>query len=636
MTFRRAGVWLGLWVLAASVVTAADQPATSAPVEPGLQDFIAARLAESRDNYREALRAYDRAVEEEPEVQEIRVRYAALLLEVGLVQKAVDVLDESGELDAYGQRVKALALARASASDETLLPAAEKALRSALGERPDDANVQLTLAQILEREGKVAEAEKLVAELRQARGGNPQLLAYEASLLRKLGRSQEAAELYAQCAGAGSGDHGSCRESLIQLLVEQGRSGEAGEVMLRWLDDSDLDQLLRAASLLYDGGRPEDALRAVRRVLTAAPDSKPARTLEAYILSTLGRYQEAVDRYQELLRSDRDNLDLLTAIAWATVHTGDLETARSWIGKAWEVVSSDSGSPRAGRVAVAGARVELYGGSVLRARDWLDRIVPSPEVGEQLAVLQAETYRREEAWSRGVAAMLRLQPRLEGRARRLARAFEAEFRLRMGDEAGGFKLLEPLLDASDADVVQVGLEILQRLERWQDVEQRAAAALERLPEARDLLFARAAALERLGRNDEADHIFRQLVARDPSDPVAANYLGYSLADRGESLEEALRLISAAVAADPENSAYLDSLGWVHYRMGDLDQAEFWLRRAADSAGAEGTILAHLGEVLLRQGKRDEGLQLLRKALDRGCEHPEHVRDLLGESGDAKE
>ena len=108
---------------------------------------------------------------------------------------------------------------------------------------------------------------------------------------------------------------------------------------------------------------------------------------------------------------------------------------------------------------------------------------------------------------------------------------------------------------------------------------------------------------------------------------------YSWADRGIRLNEALELITRAIAADPENAAYLDSLGWVHYRLGDLAQAEHWLRRAIAVGGDDGTVLSHLGEVLLRKGEVDEPRQLLRQALAVGCEHPEHVRELVDSLGD---
>ena len=63
-----------------------------------------------------------------------------------------------------------------------------------------------------------------------------------------------------------------------------------------------------------------------------------------------------------------------------------------------------------------------------------------------------------------------------------------------------------------------------------------------------------------------------------------------------------------MSLDPENSAYLDSLGWVHFRLGDIAEAERWLRRAVDLGGnlGDGTIFCHLGEVLLAGGERAAG------------------------------
>jgi Flp pilus assembly protein TadD len=615
-------------ICAAGQAVAAQEPYVSdLSRTEGLSDFVEARILEANGQYRDAVAAYERAVEKQPSVLEVRVRYASLLVELGLAKRAVEVLDVEGELDWYGLRVRALALARHSGRNPESLGEAEAALRVALDEREDDPSLQLALVQVLHREGKVAEAEEVIAQLRAARGGSPQLVAYHAGLLRELDRDQEAAELYARCAAETSAPREECRENLVQVLIELGRPGEAGEIMLRWLEDDDLDELLKAASLLYEGGRNTEALRTVRRVLRVAPDSERARTLEAYLLSGMGNYEEASAAFRTLLRHDRDNLDLMLAMAWATANTGDADEARKWIDRAWEQVQQESGPSRASRVALSAARVELVGDHTARAREWLDRVVDYEGVGEQLVFLTAEAYRRDERWSDGVAALLRLQPQLQGRARQVAIVFEAEFRLRMGD-ADGRRLLRPMLDSEDPRDVLLALQVLQQLERWGDVEQESASALVRFPEDRQLRFTRAAGLERLGRADDAERLFQSLIDQDPGDAASANYLGYSWADRGENLDEALNLIARAVAIEPENPAYLDSLGWVHYRLGDLDQAEYWLRRAIGFGGGDGTILAHLGEVLLERGDVDEARLLLQRALDAGCDDPEHVRQLL--------
>ena len=621
---------LALWPAAGAFAESEPAP----PPHPALEAFLQAKILESQGSYREAVQAYERALAAEPEVREIRIRFASLLVDLGMTDRAVQVLGSVEDLDWYGTRVLGLALAQRSVRDSTLQARAETTLRAALAEREDDPNLQLALAQVLNRQGRTAEAEEIVARLRRNRGGSPQLAAFHAGLLRQLGRPEDAAEVYADCATAEFSGGVDCRENLVQLLVDLGRPAEAGEAMLTWLTDRDLDQLLRAASLLYEGGRPAEALRAVQRVLKVAPDSPRARDLEAYLLVQLGHWDEASARLRELERKDRNNLDVLLALAWATANTGRPDEARQWIERAWEVVEEDAGSRQAVRVALAAARVELVLGKPAPARDWLERVADPGDAGSELAFLLAESFRRDQDWQEGIAALLRLQPTLSARAQLEARAYEAEFRLRLGDERGR-SALRPLLDSEDPRSVLIGLSVLQRLERWQDVAVEAQRASDRLAGDRNLVFARAGALERLGRFDEAEPLFLELLANDPGDAATANYLGYAWADRGSRLNEALDLISRAVASEPENSAYLDSLGWVYYRLGDLGQAEYWLRRAIELGGTDGTVLSHLGEVLLRKGQADEARELLRQALDAGCEHPEHVRELLDSLEDAR-
>ena len=621
---------LALWPAAGALAEGEPAP----PPHPGLEAFLRAKILESEGSYREAVQAYERALAAETEVREIRIRFASLLVDLGMTDRAVQVLGSVEDLDWYGTRVLGLALAQSSVRDSTLQARAETTLRAALAEREDDPNLQLALAQVLNRQGRTAEAEEIVARLRRNRGGSPQLAAFHAGLLRQLGRPEDAAEVYADCATAEFSGGVDCRENLVQLLVDLGRPAEAGEAMLTWLTDRDLDQLLRAASLLYEGGRPAEALRAVQRVLKVAPDSPRARDLEAYLLVQLGRWDEASARLRELERKDRNNLDVLLALAWATANTGRPDEARQWIERAWEVVEEDAGSRQAVRVALAAARVELVLGKPAPARDWLERVADPGDAGSELAFLLAESFRRDQDWQEGIAALLRLQPTLSARAQLEARAYEAEFRLRLGDERGR-SALRPLLDSEDPRSVLIGLSVLQRLERWQDVAVEAQRASDRLPGDSNLVFARAGALERLGRFDEAEPLFLELLANDPGDAATANYLGYAWADRGSRLNEALDLISRAVASEPENSAYLDSLGWIYYRLGDLGQAEYWLRRAIELGGTDGTVLSHLGEVLLRKGQADEARELLRQALDAGCEHPEHVRELLDSLEDAR-
>lgn len=630
VTVAAAAVWLVL----AGVSTA--QEAVGAPADdgfpPGLVAFLEARLLESESRYGDAMEAYDRALREDPSVIEVRIGYADLLLRLGLAERAVSLLDGVDDLDWHGRRVYALALAQYSVQQPERMDDARRALEEVLDERDDDPNLLLSLGQLLHRMNRIEDAEAVIAELRRNRPGSPQLVSYHASLLLQLGRKAEAAELFAACAESPiTRDH--CLDTAVELLIELGQPGRAADLMLASLGDDDLDQLLRAAYLLWDADRPAQALQVVNRVLRKVPDSERGRTLRAHLLSSTGQYPEAADEFRALLKKDPTNIDLELSLAWALSRMDELDEARRWLDRAWESVAVDAASDNAVRCAVAGARIELVADNPLVAREWLARVADPSAAGEEYVRLLGESYRQDEDWRGGIQAMVRLQPRLEPPVRLTAQAIEAEFRLRSSDPRA-WQRLRPILDSDDPTTVLVGLQVLQSAERWSEAEREAEAARVRFPEDRRILFAQASSLERLGRFEAAEDAFLKLLEADPDDANAANYLGYLWADRDVRLEEALELISRAVESDPENPAYLDSLGWVHFRLGSIEEAEYWLRRAIEFDGGDGTLLAHLGEVLVAAGEVEEGSRYLRLALDLGCEDPDHVRSLLDSIDDA--
>jgi tetratricopeptide (TPR) repeat protein len=630
---RKSFVLVAVMMVATLVVGEGVPEDQAYGIPDGLELYLEARILESNGRFREAMEAYAAAVEEAPDVNEIRLAFATFLVDVGMAGRAVEILDGAPDPGPEGLRIRALALAQLSSRNPELLTKTEVALRSAIESNEGDPNLLFSLAQVLQGQKKFVEAEEIVAGLRRGRPGNPRLETLHADLLHATGRSEEAVELYASCADGGPFAQ-TCQEKLVEVLVELGRPGEAGERMLGWLDDIDLDSLMRAAVLLWEGDQLELSLETVQRVLARAPDSARAQTLEAHLLSSLGRYDEAATRLRRLLKKNPRDFDLMMAMAWSSSRTGDQKKGREWLERAWELVKDRSDSPEALRCVTTAARLELISDNPLVAREWLDRVVDVGRAGTDYVRLLAETFRRDEQWQDGIAALVRLQPSLVGRAVTEAEAMEAEFRLRLGDPRA-WRRLRPLLDDDSLENVLTGLQVLQALERWQEVDRETAVAIDRFGDDRDLIFTRAAALEQLDQVEESEELFRQLVDAEPNDANAANYLGYMWADREVRLEEALELIARAVSLDPENSAYLDSLGWVHFRLGDLPEAERWLRRAADLGGnlGDGTIYCHLGEVLLAGGDRTEARRYLVLGLDMGCENPDHVRSLLDRTDD---
>jgi tetratricopeptide (TPR) repeat protein len=180
--------------------------------------------------------------------------------------------------------------------------------------------------------------------------------------------------------------------------------------------------------------------------------------------------------------------------------------------------------------------------------------------------------------------------------------------------------LRAMLDGSSADF-EIKLDIAQVYEeskRWTDAEQAIHAAEKLQPDSsgKEMTgFLMGAIFERQKKFDQAEQEFRNVLNANPRNTSTLNYYGYMLADRGIRLEEAAGLIKRALAEDPNNAAYQDSLGWAYFKQDKLDDAEALLRQAIAREGHDPTILSHLGDVYAKMGKDSLAEAQWQKSLD---------------------
>ena len=132
--------------------------------------------------------------------------------------------------------------------------------------------------------------------------------------------------------------------------------------------------------------------------------------------------------------------------------------------------------------------------------------------------------------------------------------------------------------------------------RYKEAEQVWMEALTHFPTSNGLSFDLAGCREKLGDLKGAEDAVRVVLHREPENATALNFLGYLWADHAQNLDEAVELIVRALAQEPENGAYVDSLGWAYYRLGRLGEARVQLERAAHLTGGDPVVLEHLGDV----------------------------------------
>jgi tetratricopeptide (TPR) repeat protein len=189
-----------------------------------------------------------------------------------------------------------------------------------------------------------------------------------------------------------------------------------------------------------------------------------------------------------------------------------------------------------------------------------------------------------------------------------------EFKLMLAGELAdqgkadeGLEMAKSLLDNTDQDrAIWMALAQMDiRLRRWKDADDALAKADALTTKKEDrtyLLFLKGEWAERQKHYEPAEQFFRQALDVDPSNAMTLNYLGYMLADKGTRLTEALTLIRKAVELEPMNGAYLDSLGWAYFKLGENELAEENLRQAVERDQTDPTVHDHLGDLYEKTGR----------------------------------
>jgi tetratricopeptide (TPR) repeat protein len=190
-----------------------------------------------------------------------------------------------------------------------------------------------------------------------------------------------------------------------------------------------------------------------------------------------------------------------------------------------------------------------------------------------------------------------------------------------GKAEEGIKLAKSTIKGVPAEDMESYMSLCQlysRLKRWKEAEDalNEASKLASHPDEKEYLqYLQGSLYERQKKYDQAEQAFRQVLQQNPSNSTTLNYLGYMLADHNTHLEEALTLIKKALSLEPQNPAYVDSLGWVYFKLGNYDLAEENLRQAAERTPNDATIQDHLAELYARTGRLKLAVSHWERALD---------------------
>ncbi len=622
---------------AAAVPSPQGSPADA---EYGPYRFVLAKLAVHEGRYSEALEELGKLAEAVPDDPYVRIELAELLLRLGRAAEATTHADRARELAPENPDALRIAgrahLARSEREGTPVEPAlsAFEALREVA---PQDLQSLVALGEIYLTEGRPEEAADVLSDVWRFRPRSRMIHSFLIDSLTRAGRFEEAEVVIGQILEQDP-SYLKARMTLADLLSQRGDHraaaavlGGASEQAMR----SDMDLQRRLALELYRAGQPSAALLSIERVLEAEPEHVGGHYLRALILAELGRSEEAEAELRELQEASPENREIAVQLARVLEEAGSVEEAAEILSGIASDLESEGLSQEASEMRLEEAFLMARAGRWERALE-LTGVDPSspdavatasvPALMLHLEVL--DRLGRQEAALALLSSVSAAGSHTEEAPRFAAKKAELLSSLGRTEEARA--LLAGL--AEDPETRRVAAEGLQRAGLYEDAVPLLEQIVEEGDESLPVLFSLGASYERSGRWDDAVATFRSLVAAHPDHAPSLNYLGYMWAERGENLEEARALIVRAVDLDPENGAYLDSLGWVLFQLGELEEARTQLERAADLEQDDAVVLEHLGDVYRRLGQSDLARRSYRRAAELGGDNLAEVERKLAELG----
>jgi tetratricopeptide (TPR) repeat protein len=366
------------------------------------------------------------------------------------------------------------------------------------------------------------------------------------------------------------------------LLLQQNGDAQGALKLLEDnpANDGDVTPILLRARLLQGMDRGKEALPILEKSIRQYPDDKRLRLTYARMLVEQNRMDDAKVEFSSLVQQFPDDDELRYSLALVCLE------AKAWdeaVGYLEDLIARGSH--------VDSAHLNL--GRVYEERnDPQNALAEYAQVGPGNDYLPAQLRQSDILMSNGSVAEA---------SKRLATAREAQ-----PDYAIQLYLIEAETLANNN----------QSDRAWQVLGQ----ALKQYPDDLNLLYTRAMLAEKRDDLSQMEKDLRAIIKREPDNAMALNALGYTLSDRTTRYAEAKVLIERAHTLNPEDPAVLDSLGWVNYRLGNLDEAERLLRQALERF-PDHEVAAHLGEVLWANGKQREARKVWSKALEQQPDSP---------------
>lgn len=418
--------------------------------------------------------------------------------------------------------------------------------------------------------------------------------------------------------GDGSGDL-NIDLSLARLYLDADRYGDAVPLMRRIVTEQPqyTEGWLLLAEAQEGSGASDAAVDTLTQLLDAQPQLFRARVQLAETLDRQRRFKEAAQAWGAAQAMNPRNTELPARRASALINAGNAVEAMGILRDALKQQPNDL------RLNVLLAQAQRDGGDLDGAEATARSLHTAHPDDVRMSYLVGQMLEARGRYQEIVDFLKPEIARLRGGTTK-----PAQIAMLLGSEGLALQQLRKYDDAiatfreavtlAPDDAVRHVLLIqgYSAAGRHKEALDAAEKARAKFPDETTVVYQLGAALDKAGKRDESEKTFRDLIAQDPLDAGALNYLGYMIAERGPSphLAEAVSFIQRALKVDPDNPSFLDSLGWAYLQQGRLDLADAPLSTAAEKMPGNSVIQDHLGDLRQKQNRHQDAIAAWQKAL----------------------
>ncbi len=478
------------------------------------------------------------------------------------------------------------------------LDTALKEYRAALQIDPKSKEVQSRLAALYFALGDLPQAVQYAEEVGQGSGQEPQMLTHMAGILASAGKPERALELLDKAIESAP-ERGESYFPKGLILLNQKRIAEAEQAVkkgLQYTSDSPIGHYY-LGRISLEAGNIEQAVANFDRAIAVNPAFEPAYLAQASIYESRQDKDNAIAVLKKYLEQvNPRNRDIRQHLVQLYIATKDYAGGLAELEKMLEENPGDLDAQL--RMALIYGEKKEFPKAISRLTDILKSKPAELKVRDYLGYLYEETKDYPKAMET-YRYNIHLDPRFSDSHMHLGVLL---YRLKQFPEAvTHLDEAVRLMPKQPEPHIVLGLAHLQS-DQFEKASQAFEEGIKHHPKNADLHFNLGTAYDKLNRFDDVERAMETALSLDPHHADALNYLGYSYAERGIKIEQAVSLTKQAVALKPENGYYVDSLAWAFYKSGMLAEALTEIKKAVSLVGDDPVIYEHLGDIYMKQQK----------------------------------